>query len=71
MHKKLFYLIPGILGLALFIGGLALVDEPLKKGEAIFMLIIGAAFLFVSYRKLVLKKGIRDSNEAEDEEEDN
>ncbi len=68
MLKKLFYAIPGVLGAALFFGGLGLIGAPRKTGEAIFMLIMGGVFLFVAYRKFYLKKSTDDENESQKNE---
>ncbi|MCF8232725.1 MAG: hypothetical protein K9J27_11105 [Bacteroidales bacterium] len=56
MLKKIFYVIPAVLGAGLFLGGLGMSGQEDKTGEVIFMLIVGAVFLYVSYRNLYAKK---------------
>ncbi|MCF8307838.1 MAG: hypothetical protein K9I68_02400 [Bacteroidales bacterium] len=56
MLKKIFYATPAVLGAALFLGGLGMIGQEGKTGEVIFMLIVGAVFLYVSYRNLYTRK---------------
>ena len=58
MLKKIFYAIPAVLGAGLFFGGLGVSGQEGKTGEAVFMLIVGAIFLYVSYRNLYSKKNM-------------
>lgn len=63
MHKKIFYAIPAVLGAGLFIGGLVRLGKADNIGETLFMLIMGAIFLFVSYRKFSRMKDQDDDSQ--------
>jgi len=68
MLKNIFYAIPAVLGTGLFIGGLVRLGKADEIGETLFMLIMGAIFLFVSYRKFSKKENQEDDSPESDED---